>query len=317
MPITDPATLQMTKVHLDEVTDDPKQAQSELAGNVDRYNALTGILKDLAQFTIAATSPALENDGAEGLRVKVKSGGGIKRDGNGLSLEAAPTKGRVLIGDGINWSQIDPGANGTVLTADSAQGAGAKWAALAATRLTAVTVFTASGTWTKPAGLDHLVVEVWGGGGNGGSSGGSGGSANGGGGGGAGGYAAKRIAAAALANETVTVGGAGGTSSFGAHASATGGANGVDSGGSGGAGGSGSGGEVNFTGQGGQAGNSTGTAGLGRGGVGGGLAGGRSVSTGTGGAGSAPGGGGGGGSSGASSGGAGGAGLVVVWEYGS
>lgn len=103
-------------------------------------------------------------------------------------------------------------------------------------------VFAASGTWTKPDGLVSVRVTVLGGGGGGGgvNNGDSVGS-----GGGGGGLAEKEIAAGSLADTvTVTVGaggtaatassgsvaGTGGSSSFGAHCVATGGAGGVTSG---------------------------------------------------------------------------------------
>ncbi|MGZ9981564.1 glycine-rich domain-containing protein [Bordetella bronchiseptica] len=114
---------------------------------------------------------------------------------------------------------------------------GANWTKLAAS-VPAVNmrVFTISGTWTKPAGLKSVVVEVQGAGGSGGGamSAGSGNVSIGGGGLG-GGYSRKRILAAELnAAEDVTVGAGGarvaggtgltgGQSSFGAHCQATGG----------------------------------------------------------------------------------------------
>ena len=111
-----------------------------------------------------------------------------------------------------------------------------------------ITVYTSDDTWTKPAGLKYVEIELVGGGGRGGP-------ANGneypGGGGGAGGYSKKIIAASNLgATETVTVGAAGSSSSFGTHASATGGSNAALY--NFGAGGTGSGGDINLEGEPGQ-----------------------------------------------------------------
>lgn len=104
----------------------------------------------------------------------------------------------------------------------------------ASTGYTSIQVFTADGTWTKPAGINLIVVEVVGGGGGGGYGLTAWPSA----GGGAGGTAIETIDVSAISSETVTVGlgGSGGisssstepgvgqaaeSSSFGAHCSAT------------------------------------------------------------------------------------------------
>lgn len=130
--------------------------------------------------------------------------------------------------------------------------------------------FASNGTWTKPAGLRFVVVELVGGGGGGGGCAATGsGEASAGGGGGAGGYARKKILAGDLA-ATVTVtrgsggaggatgannGGSGGASSFGSHVSAGGGGGGgggmptpTQASAASGAGGSGSGGDINIDG---------------------------------------------------------------------
>ena len=136
--------------------------------------------------------------------------------------------------------------------------------------LGSIQTYTASDTWTKPSGLKFVIAEVVGGGGGGGGADGNTSSVAAGGGGGAGGYSRKKIAAASLgATETVTVGalGAGGTAgpndgsdggttSFGAHCSATAGGGGAASGpqttdrvgGNGETAGVGSGGDLNLAG---------------------------------------------------------------------
>lgn len=125
-------------------------------------------------------------------------------------------------------------------------------------------VFTASGTWTKPAGCRAVIVEVQGAGGGGGGAGSSGPRTGGHAGGG--GYSRKLIDVSAIASATVVVGsggagdtgtgtgGAGGNSSWadGTHTvTGNGGAGGPGGSGdypNGGAGGSASGGDINIPG---------------------------------------------------------------------
>ena len=198
-----------------------------------------------------------------------------------------------------------------------------------------IRVYTANDTWTKPANLEFVIVEVLGGGGGGG---GATASDRGCGGGGGGGYSREKIAVATLgATETVTVGGGGAgatagtgttgtTSTFGALTTGAGGVGGTCAGASsaGGAGGAGSGGDLNV--EGGDGGNGSEIANsLCIGGHGGnsyfGSGAGNSATFNggaTGSAGNPYGGGGGGGCNSQdtdSPGGAGGAGVVIVTEY--
>lgn len=124
---------------------------------------------------------------------------------------------------------------------------GASWDSVAGkvpSGFTNMQVFTSSGTWTKPSNVDKVYVKVVGGGGNGGTSGGG---TDRYGGGGGGGYSEGLVAV--TGNVTVTVGGAGGTSSFAGSTTpqATGGSNGSigTALAAGGNGGSGSGGDLN------------------------------------------------------------------------
>lgn len=209
-------------------------------------------------------------------------------------------------------------ANDFVLTYDASAGAAKKVkpSNLVSGVIADIQTFTASGTWTKPSGATWVMVELWGGGGGGGRT--SGGQA---GGGGGGGYSQRLFRASDLSSTvavTVGAGGTGrtgsdgdgsdgGTTSFGAHLSATGGGGGKTSG-AGGTGGNG----LNAGGAGGAAEAAGGNSGYGGGGGGGGSgatapSGGNSIVGGGGGAGgrggfsnpvagTAPGGGGGGGS---------------------
>ena len=202
--------------------------------------------------------------------------------------------------------------------------------------LKSIQVFDASGTWTKPSGIDQVLVHVVGGGGAGGSSLG-GASVASAGGGGAGGFSQKLIDVTGIASETVTVGaggtpgaagnnagGNGGDTTFGAHCTGGGGLGGggspssAYSGNQGGDGGLGSGGDINSSGGPGQQGgtrNGNATAGMGGNSFFGGGA--RSKGTGDGLDGVSAGGGGAGAVSTTVSyqGGAGAAGIVIVYEY--
>ena len=203
--------------------------------------------------------------------------------------------------------------------------------------LVALTVFTASATWTRAAGTKSVVVEVKGGGGGGGGVGGATGYLSGAG-GGEGGISIKRITSPG-STETVTVGaggtagantggngGTGGTSSFGSWCSASGGAGGPGNTGSGtvqpgGAAGAGSGGDHNRRGAPGMMNNALAVANLAVSGQGGGQGGGAAAFISVAGNAGANGGGGSGASSAqfagnaAAAGGAGGDGYVMVWEY--
>jgi hypothetical protein len=165
------------------------------------------------------------------------------------------TKGDILVAsNSTTLTKLAVGANNSLLVADSAQATGVKWGGSVHTEQ----VFTSSGTWTKPTGCSYVLVELCGGGGAGGGS--SSLQNAGTQGGGAGGYSRKVIDVSAISTVTVTIGAggtgvsagtgnAGGTTSFGAHCSATGGAGGVSTTtNGGGGGGTGSSGDVNITG---------------------------------------------------------------------
>ena len=95
------------------------------------------------------------------------------------------TKGHLMAGDGSGVpSMLAVGTNNHVLTADSGEATGIKWASAGAS--VDFQRFTSSGTWTKPTGT-VVIMEVIGAGGGGGceAPSGTGGTASGAGGGGA------------------------------------------------------------------------------------------------------------------------------------
>lgn len=212
-----------------------------------------------------------------------------------LIAAAAPTAAVVTIADAGGYYT---GANVESALQEAAAASG---------RLLAMQVFTASGTWTKPAGCTSCLVEVKGGGG--GAPAGIGGV----GGGGEGGKAIRRVTSPG-ATESVTVGAggaigaAGAASSFGSFATGNGGAAGV-AGTAGGDGGTATSGDLNLTGAGGGYVHLPNSFGHG-GGQGGAPA---AVSRTVGVAGAANSGG--GGSAGTSTGATGGSGYVIVWAY--
>lgn len=271
------------------------------------------------------------NDGAEAAQIwpntsdAIDGGSADAVDANTL---AAGSARRYIAIDATNWyTASDPaGLLASSNLSDLANAVTARSNLGANGNLVSVQVFTASGTWTKPADVQNVLVQLVGGGGGGGGHHTTNPSSSAGGGGGGG--ATEFIDVTGTSSETVTVGAAGsggaattdggngGTSSFGSFCSATGGTGG-SYGNAAGPGGSGTGGDVNFTGGGGQGGIQSSAPGgkgggsfLGSGGYGagenanGGAAGGY--------------GGGGGGTSYIGTprtGGGGTAGIVIIWEY--
>ena len=185
--------------------------------------------------------------------------------GNGGTGSTTLTVNNVLLGNGTSALQaVAPSTSGNVLTSN-----GTTWQSIAPSGggFTSMVVFTASGTWTIPAGITKAKVTIQGAGGGGACS-ISG--CNSGGNGGGGGATIKYVtgltptgtvactigAGGSGGNGGAVPGGAGGTTSFGAYCSVTGGGGGASSGAvdpvwfqyPSGSGGAGTGGNWNLTG---------------------------------------------------------------------
>lgn len=199
-----------TKANLDQSSDDPKQARSDLVSAVDTINALLQWARDL--FGSDGTAETARGGLGLGSAALLDVGAGAADVPTNDDLGALATL------DKVTGDQVDSGA-ATAAQAMLADGAGGVYfgdiVSQSAGRLIDTQVFVSSGTWTKPADCTSVKVTVVGGGG--GAAGGASG---------------------------IT----GGTSSFGSHCSASGGGRGYGSSGIGGAGGVGSGGDVNLTG---------------------------------------------------------------------
>jgi hypothetical protein len=241
---------------------------------------------DLEAKILVSASLALttQNDGANETRTIDVADGGIgatelatnavetikiNDDAVTLAKMASGTAGNIITYDASgDPAAVATGTVGQVLTSGGA-GVAPTMQDAAGGGLQSVQVFTASGTWTKPAGITKVRVRLVGGGG--GSAGcdstGAGGS------GAAGGYSEEFIDVSGTSSESVTIGaagaagssgnnagGAGGTTSFGAFLSATGGGGGVvESASEGASGGVGTGGDINLTGGGGGCGTADGS----------------------------------------------------------
>ena len=199
-------------------------------------------LRIIRNNTGANANSVIDHRGTGGLYLSAEDAGFISFQTTNTTRFTIGALGQFGIGAGTY------GTSGQVLTSGGASAA-PSWK-----NTVDYQVFTASGTWTKPAGISAnaiVFVEMWGGGGSGGRSSGSSGTSAGGGGGGA--YHSRFLLASSLgATETVSCGGggaaatvdftsgaAGGNSSFGSFVSASGGGGGTQGSTSSGGGGGG------------------------------------------------------------------------------
>lgn len=242
----------MTKANFDQSTDDPVQAFSELADNVDIYNTLQGSLKTVSTLTIGdgvkddglgnldldlSTDSGLEIASAK-LRVKAIEGIQRKASDAGLALDVNGLTQETTIDSVSDFLAVYDASAGTHRKANPRDVLGANIASQAEAEagtdniktmtplrtaqswnVALSKVFTTSGTYDVPPGVTVVLVEAIGAGGGGGGcsipscAGGGGGSGE------------KIVAVVTVTgggSETITIG-AGGTGGAGASNGSNGG----------------------------------------------------------------------------------------------
>ena len=251
------------------------------SGINNAIRALMSQVKDLQTGVSGDTIPIAAGGTGEASAVSARAALGVAIDSDVMKYVAPGSSGNLLVSTGADWTSSAASAVVSSVTAgagisvsantgdvtitntgvtDITAGAGISVSANTGSITISASggggfsnmdVFTSPGTWTNPGTVEKVKVTVVGGGGSAGTT----PSQSAGSGGGGGGAALEVIPFPTATNVTVTVGGAGGTSSFGAYTSATGGssASSIPSypTGKGGAAGTGSGGQVNIKGQGG------------------------------------------------------------------
>ena len=144
--------------------------------------------------------------------------------GHVTALSIDPTTDQLLLGHPgatmrVNGTGIT-GQGGTHSRALLLSSAGHVYVTTVSAGLQSVQVFAGSGTWTRPAGIRRVMIEVVGGGGGGGGT--DAATNRHGSGGGGGGYASKLLVVSSIASSTITVGGGGTGGAAGANDGAAG-----------------------------------------------------------------------------------------------
>lgn len=205
----------MTKDNFDAQTDNPKTAFTELAANVDLYNALVALLFECAGLALGSASGLVNTAG--NLTVNLSATGGLEIVTNEIKIKLPANSGlkRVAGGLSVDIGSLSVGAHDTaadyVAFLDATDGVLKKVLLEKIGSTTGIEVFDSSGTFTPRTGVTTVLVKAIGAGG-GGSGAHTGANEQGGAGGGGEIMVAKVDITGAVA---VTIG-AGGTGSTGA-----------------------------------------------------------------------------------------------------
>lgn len=242
----------ITKNHLDQSSDDPKQARAELVAAIDAINALINHLG----LSVVTTSPMglgsnlYNNNGNIDVRSASVTQKGVAELATDAEAIAKSDALRSLTPKNLAAIQASTSMSGLIEIATNQETINGSDASLAVSPVglkTAlesygdkdVQVFTASGIWTKPAGISRVRVLLVGAGGSGAGTGGNCGARSGGAGGG---FAEAVIDVSSLSSVAITVGAGGpaevdttcatgtdgGDSSFGSFVTAHGGQGGFN-----------------------------------------------------------------------------------------
>jgi hypothetical protein len=213
----------VTAAHTETLTNKTIDADSNTISNIDNADIKAGAAIARTKLASGTADHVLINDGSGVMSSEASLA--ISRGGTGQTTASAAfdalspitTKGDLIVGDGANsTARLAVGTNGFVLTADSAEATGVKWAAAGSPTEPLTTKYlSGTGTHTITGSPLYIIVEMVGGGGGGAASGSAG--ANNGTNGGASTFGTALLSAGGGSGATATAagGGSGGTSSLG------------------------------------------------------------------------------------------------------
>ena len=165
------------------------------------HNSVSSALGQVQAFLGVVGDGSVVGTLSYDVRSPASNGGGhIQGVNKGGTGQTSFIKGDILVAQSSSvLTKVVVGTDGYRLTANSSTASGVTWTSGSAT----ISSFLTDGIWTKPNGLNYIVVECWGGGGSGAKE----TTSFGGGGGGGGGYVSNLFPSSLLgATEAVNIG---------------------------------------------------------------------------------------------------------------